>query len=708
MKIQCLDHDPKNQNTFLITIKQHTILINCGLETRLFKQKQDDNNNEVQQQNQNPINNDNDSHSYINTLDFMLSNFNSSIKNLPETSSRVSTQYLEQINKNKMYQDGYDDNNKAFFRLKNMDTIDVKNIDLILITSYEESLGLPYLTEYMGYKGKIIATEPTIEFGRQRMVELIHFHSNLGSHISPDTSPYDYLKRVYEDHDDWRLIYTLKDVSSCIEKILPVRYKEKLSLFSTLDITPYSAGYSLGSSHWLIETSMKKIVVLGNGSLRTELHPSDFDTSIFYSADVILVSGIIATANRMDTTRLFDLQMNKLLGNIASTLGARQNVILPIRITSGLLYDLIWMIKSHLYTVGMEIGSERHQIPIYVLSPVAEQSLQYANICGEWMTNEYQEQLWKPEMPLPHGELLKTGALTTFTDITQLKMKSFQQPCIIFCGDHQCLSKGPTQWFLQKWNNSNDNQNPLCILTDAFELQQQNNIDSAITVIHTPLDVRLNYSSLFDLLQLHWRDNDGTGNENGRLKHLILPKPFDSSSVDLPDSSLFSNNNNVQMTYYSSGEMINIDIDIQWEQIMISNKLAKDMKLKPIPWTPSDGKIITMTPISGQVYIYNNQLLLKESNSLSLNRSNTDWLLSNTSNNLPLNDQQQIDVQTILLKLHKVGIANIDIQIEENDEKLTITIFNEANINIYQDKIVIKSSNEQLRMLIIKAFGHSG
>ncbi|KAI9303485.1 beta-lactamase-like protein [Cunninghamella echinulata] len=490
------------------------------------------------------------------------------------------------------------------------------------------------------------------------MVELIHYHSNLGSHISPDTAPYDYLKQIYEDHDDWRLIYTLKDVSSCIEKILPVRYKEKLSLFSTLDITPYSAGYSLGSSHWLIETSMKKIAVLGNGSLRTELHPSDFDTSIFYSADVILVSGIISTINTMDTSRLYDLQLNKLLGHVASTLGARQNVILPIRITSGLLYDLIWMIKSHLYTLGMEIGSESHQIPIYVLSPVAEQSLQYANICGEWMTNDFQEHLWKPEMPLPHGELLKSGALTTFSDIIQLKMKSFQQPCIIFCGDHQCLEKGPTQWFLQQWNNNNTDNNHqhhhLCILTDIYEQQQQVEINSPITTIHTPLDIRLNHQSLHDLLQLHWSDSsDGTKDEKYRLKHLILPKPFDHSSTDLWDQSSF-NNSNVQVTWYSSGEMIDIDIDIQWEQIMISNKLAKNIKLKPIPWTPSDGKIITMAPISGQVYVYNNQLLLKESNTISLNRDNMDWLLSNTNNSMSLNEQQ-IDVQAILSKLHKVN-----------------------------------------------------
>lgn len=61
-----------------------------------------------------------------------------------------------------------------------------------------------------------------------------------------------------------------------------------------------------------------------------------------------------------------------------------------------------------------------------------------------------------------------------------------------------------------------------------------------------------------------------------------------------------------------------------------------------------------MAPISGQVYVYNNQLLLKESNTLSLNRDNMDWLLSNTNNNMSLNEQQ-IDVQAILSKLHKVN-----------------------------------------------------
>lgn len=53
--------------------------------------------------------------------------------------------------------------------------------------------------------------------------------------------------------------------------------------------------------------------------------------------------------------------------------------------TSGIVYDLIGDIRQYLANVGIEIGGEdASQLVLYMASPVADKSLQYSNICGEW------------------------------------------------------------------------------------------------------------------------------------------------------------------------------------------------------------------------------------------------------------------------------------------------------------------------------------
>jgi integrator complex subunit 9 len=48
------------------------------------------------------------------------------------------------------------------------------------------------------------------------------------------------------------------------------------------------------------------------------------------------------------------------------------------------MFDLISEFTGYFKSIGMEIGHENHQTPIYVANPIAERSLKYAIICGEW------------------------------------------------------------------------------------------------------------------------------------------------------------------------------------------------------------------------------------------------------------------------------------------------------------------------------------
>jgi integrator complex subunit 9 len=269
MKIQCIDHKGSPPSTFICKINQHTILLNCPLETLTIPNPREEDDEALA-----PEESRNDLASILSTFsaqgkrsaDTLYSSLGTSIKNCDHLS---------------------------VFRAPDFSLLDVDNIDLVLIANSNSMLGLPYLTEYMGYKGKIIATEPTIEYAKQRMEELVIYHGKRTSTIEPTLAThFSQLGDSVQDNEGWRSIYATKDIISCIEKIQPVRYTETISLFSTLNLVPYSSGYSLGSANWLLETSFKRIAFLSSSSLYTNLHPAPFDFDIVKDADIIVVSDL--------------------------------------------------------------------------------------------------------------------------------------------------------------------------------------------------------------------------------------------------------------------------------------------------------------------------------------------------------------------------------------------------------------------------------
>lgn len=141
MKIQCLDSKEAIQTTFLCKINQHTILINCPLEQ--FTIPSSDNNEEMQ-----------DDEPSLQDLGSILSSFSQHGKRSLDTQYSSLSTSLKNCD------------NLTVFRVADFSLIDIHSIDLVLISNHNLMLGLPYLTEYMGYKGRIVATEPTVEYAK--------------------------------------------------------------------------------------------------------------------------------------------------------------------------------------------------------------------------------------------------------------------------------------------------------------------------------------------------------------------------------------------------------------------------------------------------------------------------------------------------------------------------------------------------------------
>ncbi|KAI8375979.1 beta-lactamase-like protein [Radiomyces spectabilis] len=430
------------------------------------------------------------------------------------------------------------------------------------------------------------------------MEEMVAYHQTSVSVVDPSSSlHFSQLGNLASTlpTEGWRSLYTKKDIVTCIEKIQAVRYEESLSLFSTLRLVAYSSGYCLGSANWLLETGFKKVAFLSSTSTVANRHPAPLDPAIIESADVIILSDLKKSSTVKEKT--YEQEMHGALTNMAMALSNGHNAIFCMP-TMGPLFDVIDAAYHYLRSIGKEIGKEPYQVPVYVVSPIAYRSLQYANICGEWMNAERQNMLYEPQMPLIHGPLLKSGALQTIHSMVAGGMSdNIREPCIVFTGDSTCISKGSIQWFLRHWGSKEQNA---CIFT---ALQRDIPANCRMRLLWTPLNARLLLSEMSTLLQTHWQYT------NDSAKHILVP-----SHPNVDPFKEYWQHNNVNVHVYEAGDIVGIELHRQWERISISEQLANTICTDRVHTSGEDN--VTYMPVTGLLQMYNHRLELHPLTSL--------------------------------------------------------------------------------------------
>ncbi|KAG2178010.1 hypothetical protein INT43_003263 [Umbelopsis isabellina] len=659
MKVQCLDRQGSPQNCFLLKLRQLTILVNCPLQiTSIFPTAQERNEE-------------------LNDAQSQVTDF-----------AAVLTSYIE---RRKMLLDDMIDQSASvneatcIFRIPDLSLVDVHTIDCVLLTTSKHMLGLPFLTEYLGYKGRILATECAIEFASQLMEELILYHGQTTSTAFPQGSSvanpttHDMLS-----NDGWRSIYTLRDARSCINKIQAVRFRENITLFSTMRMIPYSSGYALGGANWSLEAGYEKVAILSSTSLSTDVHPAPCDTSILHDARLVIFSDLVNNGQTPDTEQ--DLMestaaaKNKLFAYVGRAIRSRHNVIFSIS-TSGIVFDLIAELRQYLATIGVEIGSEdASQLSLYMASPVADKSLQYSNICGEWMTDQHQDMMYLPEEPLIHGELLAKGGLQVIKsmDSSMIGQTKLREPCIVFTGDYHNSSRGPVKWFLNRWKSSSFN---LCVFVEPDSppldvIYQSLPKDCEMTVLRLPIDNRLTLTQAQELLRQHCK----ISKENSA--YALFPSTQGPAEWTVHD--------NMKWRSYECGEVISVDLQHRWERIAVTEKLAKSITLKRYPL--EEGKFYA--PFSGLLSLHDNHLeltpvtTLRHQEFIALHRERT--LLS------------QPKVKSLVDRLNQHGISSSALNIRMEDTTVIIELPSHlhASISIGQDTTRIEAADEKMRALL--------
>ena len=216
-------------------------------------------------------------------------------------------------------------------------SVNLKHVDVILITSYQTMLALPYITEFTEFAGIVYATEPTVQFARHYIDEMLEYIER-----TPKTKEANRWKAKnvlmqlplvvgvegMRPHL-WKKIYNAKQVSNCFSKVKAVSYNEKLDIFGAFEVQAVSSGYLIGSCNWVIKTNHEKIVYVSSTSTLST-HSTSIDRNPIRNADLLILNNLSQTplANP-------DLTLGELFHNVSKFIDTR---LLPFKLTANMFF----------------------------------------------------------------------------------------------------------------------------------------------------------------------------------------------------------------------------------------------------------------------------------------------------------------------------------------------------------------------------------
>lgn len=344
-------------------------------------------------------------------------------------------------------------------------SIDISEIDVILISNSSSILALPFITENTDFNGTVYATEPTVNIGRFFMEELVEFvqavpkpkaanasaskFENVFKHLDPSLN---FPCKIGESvlNRSLKEIYSKKSISDALLRVRIVGFNENTDIFGKVVATAVSSGFSLGSCNWTIKSENRKVAYVTSSSTLTT-HPSPMEQSCLKEADIFILTGLTRAPQYNP-----DAMMGEICMAVIHTLRQGGNVLFPCY-PSGIIYDLFECLTTHLEQQGY--GS----YPFYFISPHAETSLAYSNILAEWLSNNKQRKVYLPEDPFPHAQLVKDNRLKHCKALHAIPNGELRQPCVLF-GGHPSLRFGDITHLVETWGG---NPNNAIIFTEA-------------------------------------------------------------------------------------------------------------------------------------------------------------------------------------------------------------------------------------------------
>jgi len=559
------------------------------------------------------------------------------------------------------------------FCVPELTLLDMSQIDIILISNHHCMLALPYITEYTSFRGQVLTTEPTMQIGRLFMEEMVEFIKRspksgravkwkadhiLGHLPAP-------LKDAVRPMT-WRQIYSKRDIHACLSKVTTLTFGQKFEVFGSLTVTPYSSGYALGSSNWVLQSQFEKITYVSGSSTLTT-HPKPLEQSALRNSDVMLLTRLTQTP-----TCNPDAMIGEFCINSAVTLRNGGNVLVPCY-PSGVTYDLFECLSRHLDSCSML------HVPLYFISPVADSSLAYSNIYAEWLSNDKSSRVYLPEPPFPHAELVKASRLIHVPNIHSLPSE-MKTPCVVFTG-HPSLRVGDVVHFLELWGKSSSNT--LVITEPDFQYLEAlaPYQPLAMKVSYCPIDTSLSFTQANKLIR------------ELRPQHLITSESYMTPPAHFPHhANLVLETDICTPITYTRAEILTLPIKRQYEQIELDPVIATTM----LPVEVTTG--VSIATITGELHGKDNKYILKPVQEPGCNGQRR-MKREEFSTHPKAYHWGSLDLQEFIQLLNKAGIQDVKVEDGPTGGHIVHLPSEDTLIQIEEGSThIISEGNEEVRI----------
>ncbi len=255
---------------------------------------------------------------------------------------------------------------------------DARSIDFVLLTHahIDHSGMLPRLAA-MGFKGKVYATQATIE--------LLDVMLRDSAHIQIKEAEWAEQHPRRHGHALIQPLYQMADVEAVMQQVQPVSYDTDIHPHPEVRCKYVDAGHILGSAVIEVWVAGNKIVF--SGDLGQPKRPILRDPTPVNEADIVLVESTYG--NRLHKN--LDDTLEEFVQAVKETLARRGNIIMPaftVGRTQEILYFLIQLTRQR----------RLHDLKIYVDSPMALAATEITMRHIELFNQEAQEMLaWGKE-----------------------------------------------------------------------------------------------------------------------------------------------------------------------------------------------------------------------------------------------------------------------------------------------------------------------
>ena len=276
---------------------------------------------------------------------------------------------------------------------------DPKEIDVLLVThGHIDHIGrIPKLYKD-GFRGKILATRPTIDISHFNLLDGVNILKNEArvAGVTP--------------------LYKLEHVNGSMNLFESVEFGKKISLNKKVSVEFNPAGHILGSSTITINVKGKKI--LFSGDLGNSPSPLIQKTKYMKEADYLITESTYGDRNHIKPAERIDL-LKEIITKTIKRKGVLMIPAFAVERTQELLYELNNLIEKKIIP----------KIPVFLDSPLAINMTQVYNSYSEYFSKKA-----KADLLYDHEIFNFPGLNLTYSTEESKSINNIKSPKIVIAG----------------------------------------------------------------------------------------------------------------------------------------------------------------------------------------------------------------------------------------------------------------------------------